>query len=103
LDLLKDLSAISHLSNKRLIFDPDCQCILLGVTLVRFYCDRNTRHAFSCLFSELFCLIPELTGSILKFSAYFSDDLDALLHAIILDAEAAQEQGLADELLVYVA
>jgi hypothetical protein len=37
------------------------------------------------------------------FSAFFPDDPDALLHAIILDAEAAQAQGLADELLVYVA
>ena len=80
--------------------DPDCT---LGVTLARFYCDRNTRNAFGRLFSELFRLIPELTGSILKFCAFFPDDSDALLHAIILDAEAAQAQGLGDELLVYVA
>ena len=33
-----------------------------GVTLARFYCDRNTRNAFSRLFSELFRIIPELTG-----------------------------------------
>ena len=77
--------------------------IVLGVTLARFYCDRNTRSAFSRLFSELFRLIPELTGSILKFFAFFPDDPDALLHTIILDAEVAQAQGLADELLVYVA
>ena len=80
--------------------DPDCT---LGVTLARFYCDRNTRNAFGRLFSELFRLFPELTGSILKFCAFFPDDSDALLHAIILDAEAAQAQGLGDELLVYVA
>ena len=86
---------------KRHILDPDC--LLLGVTLARFYCDHNTRHAFGHLFSELFRLIPELTGSILKFFAFFPDDPNALLHAIILDAEAAQVQGLGDELLVYVA
>ncbi|KAF8951490.1 hypothetical protein BDZ97DRAFT_1909987 [Flammula alnicola] len=73
------------------------------VTLARFYCDRNTRNAFGRLFSELFRLIPELTGSILKFFAFFPDDPSALLRAIILDAEAAQAQGLGDELLVYVA
>ena len=100
LDLLNDSSAVSHPSNKRRFLVPDST---LGVTLARFYCDRNTRDAFGCLFSELFRLIPELTGSILKFFAYFPDDPDALLHAIILDAEAAQAQGLADELLVYVA
>jgi hypothetical protein len=44
-----------------------------------------------------------LTGSILKFHAFSPDDPDALLHAIILDAEAPQAQGLSDELLVYVA
>jgi hypothetical protein len=98
--LLNDLSAVSLLSNKRLVFYPDC---ILGVTLARFYCDRNTRNAFSRLFSELFRLIPELTGSILKFFAFFPDDPDALLHAIILDAEAAQAQELTDELLLYVA
>ena len=99
--MLNDLSAVNLLSNKWPIFNSDR--ILLGVTLARFYCDRNTRNAFSRLFSELFHLIPDLTGSILKFSAFFPDDPDALLHAIILDAEAAQAQGLADELLVYVA
>jgi hypothetical protein len=101
LDLLSDLSAVSLLSNKGLLFNPDC--IILGVTLARFYCDRNNRDAFSRLFSELFRLIHELTGSIIKFFAFFPDDPDALLHAIILDAEAAQAQGLADELVVYVA
>ena len=95
-----DLSAVSYLTIKQLVLDPDCT---LGVTLARFYCDRNTRNAFGRLFSELFRLIPELTGSILKFSAFFPDDPNALLHAIILDAEAAQAQGLGDELLVYVA
>ena len=99
-DLLNDLSAVRILSINGLIQDPDC---LLGVTLARFYCDRNTQNAFGRLFSELFQLIPELTGSILKFFAFFPDDPDALLHAIILDAEAAQAQGLGDELLVYVA
>ena len=74
-----------------------------GVTLARFYCDRNTRNAFSRLFSELFRIIPELTGSILKFFAFFPGDPQALLRAIILDAEAPQAQGLGDELLVYVA
>ena len=74
-----------------------------GVTLARFYCDRNTRNAFGRLFSELFRIIPELTGSILKFFSFFPDDPKALLRAIILDAEAPQAQGLADELLVYVA
>ena len=73
-----------------------------GVTLARFYCDRNTRNAFGRLFSELFRIIPELTGSILKFFSFFPDDPKALLRAIILDAEAPQAQGLADELLVYV-
>ena len=95
-----DLSAVSYLTIKQLVLDPDCT---LGVTLARFYCDRNTRNAFGRLFSELFRLIPELTRSILKFSAFFPDDPNALLHAIILDAEAAQAQGLGDELLVYVA
>ena len=52
---------------------------------------------------QAFYLIPELTGSILKFSAFFPDDPIAQLHAIILDAEAPQAQGLGDELLVYVA
>ena len=99
--MLNNLSAVSLLLIKRLILDPDC--LLLGVTLARFYCDCNTRHAFGRLFSELFRLIPELTGSILKFFAFFPDDPNALLHAIILDAEAAQVQGLGDELLVYVA
>ena len=94
------LNAVSLLSIKGLILYPDC---LLGVTLARFYCDRNTRDAFGRLFSELFRLIHEVTGSILKFYAFFPDDRNALLHAIILDAEAAQAQGLGDELLVYVA
>jgi hypothetical protein len=101
LDLLNNLNAVSLLSIKS-HFDPD-RTTTLGVTLARFYCDRNTRNAFSRLFSELFRLIPELTGSILKFFAFFPDDPEALLHAIILDAEAAQAQGLADELLLYVA
>ena len=74
-----------------------------GVTLARFYCDRNTRNAFGRLFSELFRIIPELTGSILKFFSFFPGDPKALLRAIILDAEAPQAQGLGDELLVYVA
>jgi len=73
------------------------------VTLAHFYCDRNTRNAFSRLFSELFRIIPELTGSILKFFAFFLGDPQALLRAIILDTEAPQAQGLGDELLVYVA
>ena len=76
---------------------------IAGVTLARFYCDRNTRNAFGRLFSELFRIIPELTGSILKFFAFFPGDPKALLRAIILDAEAPQAQGLGDELLVYVA
>ena len=74
-----------------------------GVTLARFYCDRNTWNAFGRLFSELFRIIPELTGSILKFFAFFPGDHEALLRAIILDAEAPQAQGLGDELLVYCA
>ena len=73
------------------------------MTLARFYCDRNTRNAFGRLFSELFQIIPELTGSILKLFAFFPGDPQALLRAIILDAEAPQAQGLGDELLVYVA
>jgi len=94
------LSAISKFSdldsNLQLWSNP-------GVTLAHFYCDRNTQNAFSRLFSELFQIIPELTGSILKFFAFFSGDPEALLWAIILDAEAPQAQGLGDELLVYVA
>ncbi|KIJ93662.1 hypothetical protein K443DRAFT_134976 [Laccaria amethystina LaAM-08-1] len=73
------------------------------VTLACFYCDRNTRNAFGRLFSELFRIIPELTGFILKFFAFFPGDPQALLRAIILDTEAPQAQGLGDELLVYVA
>jgi hypothetical protein len=76
---------------------------LAGVTLARFYCDRNTRNAFGRLFSELFRIVPELTGSILKFFAFFPGDHKALLRAIILDAEAPQAQGLGDELIVYIA
>ena len=101
MDLLNDSSAVSLLSNNRLVLI--LTVYYLGVTLARFYCDRNTRTAFSRLFSELFRLIPELTGSILKFFAFFPHDPNALLHAIILDAEAAQAQGLADKLLLYVA
>ena len=68
--------------------------IILGVTFARFYCDRNTKTAFSRLWGELFRLIPELTGSILKFSAFFPGDPTARLRAILLDAEAPQAQGL---------
>ena len=95
--MLKDSNTVSFLSIIRLVLDPD---VLLGVTLAHFYCDRNMRNAFGCLFSELFQLTPELTRSILKFYAFFPNDPDALLHAIILDAEAAQAQGLGDELYV---
>jgi hypothetical protein len=71
--------------------------------LARFYCDRNTRAAFSWLFSELFRIVPEITRIFLKFFAFFLDDSKALLHAIILDAEASQAQGLQDEIVIYVA
>ena len=74
-----------------------------GVTLARFYCDRNTQNAFGRLFSKLFRIIPELTRSILKFFSFLPGDPKALLRAIILDAEAPQAQGLGYELLVYVA
>ena len=73
------------------------------MTLARFYRDGNTRNAFSRLFSELFRIIPELTCSILNCFASFPSDPQAVLRAIILDAEAPQAQGLGDELLVYVA
>ena len=71
--------------------------------LAHFYCNRNTWNAFGQLFFELFQLIPELTGSILKFFSFFPGNPKVLLRAIILDAEAPQAQGLGDELLVYTA
>ena len=100
LDFWIGLSAVSKFSDVVSHFQL---LSIPGATLARFYCDRNTRNAFSRLFSELFRIIPKLTGSILKFFAFFPGDPQALLRAIILDAEAPQAQGLGDELLVYVA
>lgn len=77
--------------------------LLLGVTLARFYCDCNTRSAFSRLFSELFRVIQEVTGSNLKFYALYPGDTTAKLRALIMDGEAAQAQGLSDELVLYAA
>lgn len=77
------------LLNTLLIFLP-------GITFATLYCDRNTREAFYQLFTEFSDTIQQVTGSKLKFRAF---NPEGLLRCVILDAEAAQAQGLGDWLV----
>ncbi|KAG2004393.1 hypothetical protein CC2G_002954 [Coprinopsis cinerea AmutBmut pab1-1] len=73
------------------------------VTFAHLYCNRATKEAFTTLFNELWRVIREVTGSVLKFKVFFPEDPAALLLCIRLDAEAPQAQGLAASLVTYQA
>ena len=70
---------------------------ILGITIVRVYCNSATREAFGYLFEALFTSIEKATGHKVRFRVF--EPTTGNLLAIILDMEAAQVQGLGDALV----
>ena len=63
---------------------------------MRSYCNVATREAFQLLWASFFKVVRDVTGKPLQFKAFHPT---GTLLSVHLDAELAQAQGLADEII----
>ncbi|KAF6745682.1 hypothetical protein DFP72DRAFT_973986 [Ephemerocybe angulata] len=76
----------------------------MRITYGTGYCNHATDETFRILWAQFFHMVETVTKrGFLKLHAFFPEDPDARLHAILLDAEIAQVNGLKMALSHYVA